>query len=153
MTDKLDLPEAERTLWVGSPSQWLNLWPFLAGACFFWLVLPALWAFWRYMEVRCTKYQLSTQRLSIRTGVFNVQSVDVEHYRIKDHSLDQPFLLRLVGLGNVVLITSDSTYHHISLRAIGNADAFRELLRNSVEHVRDVKGVREIDLNRELTSL
>ena len=153
MTAKSDPPEAERTLWVGSPSQWLNLWPFVAGAFFFWLVLPALWAFWRYMQVRCTKYQLSTQRLSIRTGVINVQSVDVEHYRIKDHSLDQPFLLRLVGLGNVVLTTSDSTYHRISLRAITNPDAFRELLRNSVEHVRDVKGVREIDLNREFTSL
>lgn len=147
MTDRATLAESERTIWEGSPSQWLNLGPFLAFLFFFWLVVPAFWALWRYLQVQTTKYHLSTQRLSIRTGVFNVRSVDIEHYRIKDHSLEQPFFLRIVGLGNVEIITSDLTDQHITLRAIEKPDEIREHLRKSVEAVRDAKGVREIDLN------
>lgn len=139
----------ETLLWEGRPSQWLNIGPFLAGGLLFWLVVPALWALWRYLQVRSTTYRLSTQRLSIKTGVFNIKAIDVEHYRIKDHTLDQPLSLRLAGLGNVDIVTSDATYHHLTLRAISNPEALREQLRTAVEHVRDVKGVREVDWHPE----
>jgi uncharacterized membrane protein YdbT with pleckstrin-like domain len=147
MTPKVH--ETETTLWEASPSQWLNFGPFLVGGLFFWLVVPAVWAFWRYLQVRSTKYRMSTQRLSIKTGVFNIQAIDVEHYRIKDHTLDQPFFLRLAGLGNVEIVTSDATYHHLTLRAIRGPEALRDQLRASVEHIRDIKGVREIDWHPE----
>ena len=147
MIEDVYIPEDERTIWDGSPSQWLNVGPFIACALLFWLVLPVFWALWRYLQVRCTKYRLSTQRLSVRTGVLNVRAVDVEHYRIKDHSLDQPLLLRLVGLGNIDIVTSDPTCQYITLRAIASPDEVREHLRKSVEHVRVIKGVREIELN------
>ena len=136
----------EITIWDGSPSQWLNIGPFLIGGLFFWLLVPAIWALWRYLEVRCTRYRLTNQRLAIRSGVFNIRVVEVEHYRIKDYSLSQPFIFRFVGIGNVELITSDQTYEFITLRAVRNHEWIREELRKSVEAIRDAKRVRQLDL-------
>jgi uncharacterized membrane protein YdbT with pleckstrin-like domain len=147
MTKAIAPPDSETVLWEATPSQWLNIGPFLIGGLLCWLVVPAVWALWRYLQVRSTKYRLTTQRLSIRTGVFNIRAVDVEHYRIKDHSLDQPLLLRLVGLGNVQIGTSDASYRHLTLRGIATPEELREILRKAVERVREIKGVREIDLS------
>jgi hypothetical protein len=66
---------------------------------------------------------------------------------VKDYSMDQPLFLRIVGLGNLTLITSDASSPHVSIRAIANVEEVREKLRTAVQAERDRKRVREMDVD------
>ena len=137
----------EVLIWRGTPSQVLNLGPFILGVLFCWLVLPALWALWRWLQTRTTQYRLTSQRIAVRTGVFHVRAVDMPLYRVKDQSLDMPLWLRVFGLGHIDLATSDPTFPHMRLFALPEPDALRERLYQAVERARRAHGVREIEVS------
>jgi membrane protein YdbS with pleckstrin-like domain len=134
----------EAKIWEGRPSSQLMLQHWILAAITFGLWLPI--ALLKYYELRSTEYSLSTQRLFIKHGVFARVEDEVELYRVKDTRLDQPFGLRLFGLANIVLITTDANQPNIVLQALANAKEVREKLRNATEHRRDQKGVREVQL-------
>ena len=70
---------------------------------------------------------------------------ELELFRVKDIRLDQPFWLRLVGLSNIILVTSDKTSSKYIIPAIKNGTKIREEIRAAVDQRRDEKGVRETD--------
>ncbi|MBC7981151.1 MAG: PH domain-containing protein [Armatimonadetes bacterium] len=152
----------ETTFWKGSPSQWLNLWPFTfalllaagisVGGVFFppaWigLIIPFIYAIWRYLTVRCQKYELTTERLRITKGVINQNIDEVELYRVKDMVVERKWWMRLTGLGHIHLETSDRSLPHIDIPAIRDSINLREALRQKVETQRDRKRVREMDFD------
>ena len=136
---------SEETLWVGRPSHLTNAQVYIACGLFFFLVLPLFYALWKWLELRCFEYELTTERLRISHGVLNKEFDELELYRIKDTSMTQPFFLRLFGLGNVVLVTSDKTTPELAIEAVGDPTQIREMIRGQVERLRDEKGIREVD--------
>jgi len=120
--------------------------PFTGGLSAVGLVVPAILWTVRWWMNRTTVYELTTQRLKIRSGILNRRLDELELYRVKDYVLEQPLLLRFLGLGNVTLVTSDASTPSIALRAIAQAEDVRELLRNAVQTERDRKRVRELDV-------
>ncbi len=132
----------EESIWLGGPSQWVNFWPFVA--CI--LVIPIPWALYRYFAIRCTTFELTSQRMRLSAGIFSKTYDDIEIYRVKDITLHQPFLQRIVGLGTVTLITSDSTHPRLPLPAIKDPLGVRDILREQVEIMRRERGVRELDV-------
>lgn len=155
--------QGEETVWKGGPSQVVNYPTFLAclllaGACLVvganlsWYIslgaiVPAGWAGWRYLVVRCQGYEITTQRLKLKEGVLNQDIDELELYRVKDSRLLRPFWLRIFGLANVQLETSDRTHPKPILAAIKDAVEVREQLRRHVEILRDQKRVREVDFD------
>jgi len=151
----------ESNLWSSSPSQFTNFNKFLIGliasaviitaACYttnyvlYGLILPVGWTLWQYLVVRYLRYELTSERIRLRTGVFNQQVNEIELYRIKDTTIQLPFLLRIVKLGTLVLVTSDRTLPELELKAIRNIREVRDMLRENVERLRDLKRVREVD--------
>jgi len=135
----------ENTLWQGSPSHVENLGTYILCGIFSPLVLPLLYAFWKWLEIRTTKVEITSQRVIMRSGVLSRRTDELELYRVKDFSVEQPFFLRLFGLGNIVLKTSDRTHPTLIINAVKSAELVREQLRNAVEVRRREKGVREID--------
>ncbi|NIP97108.1 MAG: PH domain-containing protein [Akkermansiaceae bacterium] len=107
----------------------------------------ALVAGWNYLVVRCQRYEVTTQRLRLVEGVLNQRIDEVELYRVKDTQILRPVLLRVFGLGNLQLETSDRTHPKPVLAAIKNATEVREQLRKHVETLRDQKRVREVDFD------
>ena len=69
----------------------------------------------------------------------------MELYRVKDTRLEKPFWLRIFGLSNIVLQTSDRSLPEVNIRAVRNGIEIREKLRKQVESLRDKKRVREVD--------
>ncbi len=163
-----DVPGAhdgERTMWVGRPSQWLNFQFYLLG-----LVLIAgglavvylqpqasvagygLWGlallimFWKWLVIRTTQLTLTSQRLSVREGVLSRRRHDIELYRVKDTSLEEPLLLRLVSLGNIEITSSDRSHPRYVLRGVRDAEPLRQMMRSTVERLRTDKRVRELDM-------
>jgi uncharacterized membrane protein YdbT with pleckstrin-like domain len=131
----------ERIEWQGRPSQWRNLWWFVACV----LLVPIPWAFWRWLETRNTTYTLTDQRLKTTRGVFTRTTEDLELYRVRDSRFEQDLAERLLGLGQVVLFTTDETSPEIRMTFIKDAEAVREKIRTLVEARRDAKRVRYLD--------
>ena len=88
-----------------------------------------------------TKYTLTTERLFIVTGLFNTTENEVRLYRILDLQLRETFGQKLLGLGSVVLKTSDKSMRNFSIKNISHAKAVKELLSDSVEAQRRKNGV------------
>ncbi|PAA33108.1 hypothetical protein CJU79_23045 [Pseudomonas fragi] len=133
----------DNIIWSGRPSQWLNFKWFLACALLFWLVVPIIVAWWRWLVIRNTRYELTTQRLFTYHGVLNKEIDELELYRVKDFSQKSPFFLRLVGLGVVQVETTDRTDPSVTINGIKDASEVRQLLRTNVEACRRKTNVRE----------
>ena len=136
----------EKILWEGSPSQVTNLGVYVLCALTFFLVIPVFYAIWRWIETRCYRYTVSDQRIRLTQGVFSKQTDSLELYRVKDVVLLEPFWLRLFGLGNIELRTSDVSSPLQTLRAVPQPAVLREQLLNASEARRDAKRVRELDI-------
>jgi uncharacterized membrane protein YdbT with pleckstrin-like domain len=136
----------EKTVWFGTPSQIVNLGSFIVLGLLFWLVIPLFVILWKWLVVKNIKYELTTERLRTRHGVLNKNTDELELYRVRDYTLQQPFFLRIFSLGNIVLRTSDKSHPHVVIRAIPNGEDLRDKLRTYVEACRTRKGVREVDI-------
>jgi uncharacterized membrane protein YdbT with pleckstrin-like domain len=140
----------ERLVWSGTASQIVNLGAFLLwGVLALTLVLAPVSVgviLWKYLVVKNRIYELTSQRLKMHVGVFSKTTSELELYRIKDTQFEQPFFLRLFGLGNVLLISTDATTPIVKIEAIANAHELRENIRKFVEERRDAKRVRNIEM-------
>jgi len=153
----------EQHLWKSSPSQWLNLGHYVLallmavgivfGSMIFFppaliaLVIPLLYALWRFLTVRCLTFELTSERLRISNGVINRTIDEVELYRVKDILMVRPWWMRVTGLSTLKLHTSDRTLPQLDIPAMADGLGLREKLRKQVEHQRDKKRVREMDFD------
>jgi uncharacterized membrane protein YdbT with pleckstrin-like domain len=136
----------EQTVWSGTSSQILNLGTYILCILLFWMILPIFIGIWKYMVVRATKYELTTQRLRLRTGVLNKEINELELYRVKDFRIEQPLFLRLFSVSNIVILTSDSSHAVVCIRAVVGAEDLMSKIRENVEIMRRNR-VREVDVN------
>jgi uncharacterized membrane protein YdbT with pleckstrin-like domain len=158
---------AESLIWRGSPSQWTNFGTYLfcllltaaiiAGAWYApaedrrWvllaLIVPVLWAVARWVRTRRYVYEVTTERVKITTGVLSRRTSELELYRVRDYSVVEPFLLRLLGAGHVVLVTADRTTPELELRAVPDAARLKDQIRTHTERMRQRRGVRDLELD------
>lgn len=141
----------ERELWVGRPSQLTNLRTFVIGAAFCWLVVPLGRAVWRYLIVRTTRYQLTTERLRTTRGIISRHVEELELYRVKDTAFSQSVFERVFGLATVRITSSDHSTPTTTIDSVPApiAEWVREVMRGCVEDLRTRKQVREVDYSSE----
>jgi uncharacterized membrane protein YdbT with pleckstrin-like domain len=138
--------EDEQLIWEGSPSQWTNFTTYLVCVLLCWLVVPIFYAIWKWIELRCFRYEITNRRIRLHRGVLSRRIDSIELYRIKDATFVQSFLMRLVGIGDVALATSDTETPSLVVHGVANAEQLREKIIRATDQLRDVKGVREIDM-------
>ncbi len=153
--------ENEKILWEGSPSQAINFRIYFICAIIILLILGlAIWiygwiailaivplgyAIWKWFSLKCHKYELTDERLTLTTGILSKQIEEMELYRIRDYSVLQPFSLRIFALGTIILKTSDKTTPEVSITGIKNFIDVKDKIRDRVEILRKEKEIREID--------
>ncbi|WP_378188142.1 PH domain-containing protein [Aquimarina sp. W85] len=139
--------QEEKTIWQGTPSQWVN---FMFYICCIPLSLVfglgILFAFWKYLDTKYNQLTITDQRIIEERGILSKTTKELEVYRIKDITLTEPFLLRIFGLSNIVLITADMDTPKQVLMGLETGYIIKEKLRVAVDIRRDLKGVRELDL-------
>ena len=130
----------EKQLYIGRPSQILNIISFIIWS---WtLFVPII----IYLRTRFTVYELTDQRIKLKTGILNQEIEECELYRVRDYKIVKPFFQRIFGLGKIELVTSDRSNSSINLNGIKNPENLYDLIRDNVEKIRRKTGTREIDV-------
>lgn len=154
---------SETSLWKDTTSNWVHFWYYFVCALLavgaivlamftgpvgaVALLVPVIMVVVRWWATRCTIYELTTERFRITTGVLSRRQDELELFRVKDYQVEEPFVLRMLGLGNVTLVTADSTTPTIHIKAVRGVYAIRDQLRKAVDAARDRKRVRQMDLD------
>ena len=99
----------------------------------------------RFLKTRYTKFEITDERIIEQIGVFSRTTDETELYRVKDIRIEEPFLLRIFSLSNIIIMTSDKTSPLITIKGVKNGKKITDYLRSKVEKRRDEKGVRETD--------
>ena len=141
--------DEERVIWSGHPSHAKDLGYHLLCWIFAPLVFPLFLSLARYLQTRFTRFEITSERIRVTTGVLSRRMEELELYRVKDTSVSEPFLLRvLFHQGHLVLRTSDASNPVLVIPAVAGVQQLREELRGCVEKIRGAKGVREVDFGR-----
>ena len=130
----------EKQLYIGRPSQILNIISFIIWS---WtLFVPII----IYLKTRFTVYEVTDQRIKLKTGILNQEIDECELYRVRDYKIVKPFFQRIFGLGKIELVTSDRSNSSINFNGIKNPENLYDLIRDNVEKIRRKTGTREIDV-------
>ncbi|HEX4083615.1 MAG TPA: PH domain-containing protein [Chthoniobacteraceae bacterium] len=154
----------EDRIWAGSPSQVKNIMPFFFAALLAFGILFASFVIWlwppgigflgvpviyvlcRWLAVGCQQFELTSERLLTSRGFLSRTTDCLELYRVKDMRICQPFALRLFGLENIELMTSDLTSPRVIIDHIPSSLRLSDKIREHVEACRTAKGSREIEV-------
>jgi len=110
------------------------------------LPVPLGIAAWKWLELKCRVYEVTTERIKVTRGIFSRRTDEMELYRVKDLTLIEPFFFRLCGLGSVIITTNDASTPTLTIHAVKRVKELREQLRLAVEVCRDKKRVRLAEL-------
>ena len=100
----------------------------------------------QYLRVRTTRYQITTERLRVTTGILSTETDELELRRVRDFRIVRPFLARMLGLGHIHLISGDASTPRVTLRAVRDPDQLQATIRSIVQQLYRRQGVREIDV-------
>ena len=129
-----------------SPSQWLNLPFFILGIVLIQTGLFPILALIKYIEILCWKYEFNERTIVERKGILSVTRREIHYYRIKSIKIDEPFWMRLVGISNVSITTSDPYQPELVLKGVPNGQLYRSKLRGLTDLRRKEEGVKEFDM-------
>lgn len=103
------------------PSWWRYFWHLF----FFWLIVPAIVAWWRRASIVLRVYP---GRLMLERGIFSKCYREFLARDIRSIDIDQSFLARLVGIGNLSISTAATVDAAEQIEGIPNPHAVRELI-------------------------
>jgi len=101
-------------------------------------------AIWAWLAEVTTRYELTSERLIVRHGVFLRTEDEIELYRVVDavHAIN--LLQRLIGVGTVRVASTDRT-GTVMMRSIARPDLVRNGLRRLAEQCKSRRGVRILE--------
>jgi uncharacterized membrane protein YdbT with pleckstrin-like domain len=136
----------EQPIWKGTSSHAIYLGTYTLCILFCWLIVPIFYGLWKWLMLRTREYEVTTERIRIRSGLFSKRTEELELYRVKDYALLEPFWLRLFKAGDIQLITHDTSNPLLVLEGVPNAVSLLNDIRKSVEICRERKRVRLAEL-------
>lgn len=128
------------------PSQWVNVGWIIFGIVGSPLIIPPLIAIYKIVETYCTVYDFYEEIIIVRSGVFDVLTRELQYHRIKSIYMDEPFLYRIVGLGNITVRSSDQFTALYSFQAIRDPEIFLSDFKDLIDAHREEKGMKEFEL-------
>lgn len=136
---------------IDKPSQWIKIHWFLLtiGVTYFspelGLIPLVIWLY-HVVDLYFWSWTYTSDSIIEKRGILNVNTEEIQYFRIKDVQLYEPFLYRLVGLSKIILVTSDETKPIIVLNGIEDGKGKREMFKNHALKSRRSEGIREFDI-------
>ena len=82
-----------------------------------------------WIKLRSTSYTVSNQRVLIEQGIFTKTVDEIDLRYVDDSQFTQTLVERILGIGHVTLISSDTSSPRYVLRSIADPRGVRELIR------------------------
>ncbi|MGB0870315.1 MAG: PH domain-containing protein [Flavobacteriales bacterium] len=117
---------------------------FILVALVFSPILLIIFAY-KFWFIITSSYSITEDNIVYERGVFSKKTDFLELYRIKDYTIDKPFIFRLLGVSKLVLISSDKTNPQLLIEGVKVKEDFIDNLRFKVEEQRKHKRVYEVD--------
>ena len=131
----------EETLYEGHPAVIGSV-----GALLLTIVTLGLAALYYWARSSGIAYKVTTRRVIVERGVLSKRLEQIDAYRIKDYVVDRPLSQRIMGTGNLLLVTMDPTTPAMELRGIAtDVVSLYDRLRAAAESDRARRGVRIVD--------
>ncbi|HYE07863.1 MAG TPA: PH domain-containing protein [Planctomycetota bacterium] len=90
----------------------------------------------RFVLVRSTGYRVIDGVLQIESGVLSRRTDMLELFRVRDIVEERPLIMRLVGIGNVTLMSSDTSTPRLTLAGVPGSTDLVHVLREEVNRAR-----------------
>lgn len=137
----------ESRVWSGHTSQLTNTGWILLAVFFYWLLVPVGIAVWKFIELYCHRYILTTDRLIEKNGVLNRSTDQLELSRVQDVRQRETLLQRLFGKGDVIVVTTDKTHPQVTLRWVGRSSQLADAVRKHAKEAKLRDPYAEINVN------
>jgi hypothetical protein len=86
---------------------------------------------WQVLVLRSHRYGVSNQRIMVESGVFSKTLAEVDVRTIDDITFHQTFVERLLGIGQIAVLSSEPSNPRVRLVGVSDPRQVRELIRNS----------------------
>jgi uncharacterized membrane protein YdbT with pleckstrin-like domain len=111
---------------IATRSQIRNIGLLIAAIAVFWQIVTFLIAM---VRLQSTSYTITNQRVMIELGMLSKSLNEIDLRYIDDTQFFQSFADRLLGIGNVTLISSDKAFPTTVLHGITKPRDIREMIR------------------------
>ncbi|PZU94716.1 MAG: hypothetical protein DCE90_14345 [Pseudanabaena sp.] len=141
---KVPLPD-ERILFQGNPAVIGSVTRLLISI--FTLGIGAVWYWLRSIN---TQYLITSQRIVVERGIFSREIETIEIYQVDDIQLEKPLNQRIMGTGNIRLLTRDITAPKLILNRLPiDVRELYEQMRPCIQQARAKFYVRDDDRYRD----
>ena len=86
---------------------------------------------WRMAVLKSHHYRISNQRITVESGVFSKRIEEIDMRTVEDFQLVQRFVERLLGIGDITIVSSDRTTARLTLIGLPDPRSLRELVRTA----------------------
>ena len=91
------------------------------------LVILLIW----YLKIKATKFIITDQRVILRRGLLSKHTTEIEHDDIKNIQIDQKFIQRMLGAGNLSVSSAGTGAVEINVEGIKNPESLKEMIREA----------------------
>ena len=98
------------------------------------LVIPVVLL--SYLNVKNTRYTVTTQRIKVESGALFVTRNQLELHRVRDYDVQEPAYLRRHGFGTITLNTTDKSHPVLRIRGVPDVNALLDKIRTCVRQER-----------------
>jgi uncharacterized membrane protein YdbT with pleckstrin-like domain len=93
------------------------------------LVVQAIALLIAWIRLRSTMYRVTNQRVLVEQGVFSKTVDEIDLRYVDDSTFTQNLMERILGIGSVTLMSSDTSSPRYVLRSIKDPRGVREMIR------------------------
>lgn len=137
------------------PSQLINiLWVFIGGFAvsaamsteYYLIALVALIPIYKILDYACWTYDIYDDRIVESRGIFSVTTREVYFHRIKSVMMERPFWMRILGVGSIMVRSSDQFTPYFVIYGIDDVEEFEEGFQDVIQDRREEMGMKEYEV-------
>ncbi|MEK5436052.1 MULTISPECIES: PH domain-containing protein [Paenibacillus] len=99
------------------------------------------------VRLNTTTYTITSQRIMVKTGLIGKNVEEIELLRVRDLSVAQSIMDRMLGIGTLTVFSDDASAPQLLFRKIHDAQTVKDILRKAV---RDEKIANNISYREQI---
>ena len=126
---------------ASNPQEFPNIWVTIICVVLGLIMLLVPW-----LIVKSVRYRISNYRIDFERGIFGKKIDTLELWHVEDIRFDQSFLDRILGVGNLTVVSHDETTPKLTMNGLPNPRPLFETLKQRVIAVKRQRGVVKMDI-------